>query len=45
LRFPKDDNKITSALTYEGSAGRRKIRPDRIAKHVLRRETAPSAWS
>jgi hypothetical protein len=27
-------NKITSALTYEGSAGRRKIGPDRIAKHV-----------
>jgi hypothetical protein len=32
--FPKDDNKITSALTYEGIAGRRKIRPDRIAKRV-----------
>jgi len=24
FRLPKDDNKITSALTYEGSAGRRK---------------------
>jgi hypothetical protein len=32
LGFPKDDNKITNALTYEGIAGRRKIRPDRIAK-------------
>jgi len=31
LRFPKNDNKITSAFTYEGNAGRRKLRPDRIA--------------
>jgi hypothetical protein len=41
LRFPKDDDKITSALTYEGIAGRRKIRPDRIAKHVFEAGNGP----
>jgi hypothetical protein len=45
LRFPKNDNKITSALTNEGIAGRRKIRPDRIAKHVFEAGNGPSASS
>jgi len=31
--FPKDDNKITNALTYEGMPAKQD-RPDRIAKRV-----------
>jgi hypothetical protein len=37
----KDDNKITTALTYEGIAGRQENGPDRIAKHVGRSGKRP----
>lgn len=33
--LPKNDNKITIALTYEGHAGHQENRPDRIAKHTV----------